>query len=292
MQLTVFTPAYNRAALLPRLYESLLAQESGDFEWLVVDDGSTDDTPAVIRTFAKEGRIPVRYIRQENGGKHTAHNCAVQQARGDWFFCVDSDDWLAPGAVEHVLDALRRIEPEVSGLVGRKADQTGRSLCAALSKAEPCRGLYSLVRRSGGGEYALLFRTEVLREYSFPVIPGERFMTECVLYDRLELAGNTVCPLNEMLEICEYQPGGLSSHPYRLLLQNPGGYQLYHGQRIDLVLTFRERLRHCVSYQAFRSMSGRRGDCYRGRHRLLAACAWLPGQLAAVYYQYKGKRDP
>ena len=292
MKLTIFTPSYNRSSLLPRLYRSLLQQVPAGFEWLIVDDGSTDDTQAVVDAMAAEKRIAIRYIKKKNGGKHTAHNLAVEQAAGQWFFCVDSDDWLAPGAISHIFSAIERTGPESVGFVGYKADQMGRSLCAALPEDRNGYGLYSLMRRMGGkGEYALLFRTDILKQYHFPEISGERFVTESVLYDRLELEGYTVCPLDAVLEICEYQPDGLSSNPYRLLLRNPGGYQIYHAQRIDLVPSFGERLRHCISYQAFRRMSGRRGDDYRGRHRILTACAWLPGQLGAIYYQYKGKKN-
>lgn len=289
---TIFTPAYNRAGILPRLYQSLLAQTAMDFEWLVIDDGSTDETRKVVGGWIKEGRLPIRYIKKENGGKHTAHNEALRHANGEWLFCVDSDDWLPQNAVEDILEGSASVRPSDAGLVGYKADQNGRSLCAALDAQEQSHyGLYSLMRRGGGrGEYALVFRTELLRNFPFPEIPEERFMTEAVLYDRLELAGYTICPIGKVLTVCEYQPDGLSSDPYRLLLTAPGGYQIYHAQRIDLAVSWKERLGHCVRYQAFRRMSGNREYMYHGKHGLLTALAWLPGAAGALYYKSKRKR--
>ena len=92
MKLTVFTPTYNRAVLLPRLYGSLLCQTCHEFEWLIVDDGSTDDTAKAAEIYIGNGNFPVRYVKKENGGKHTAHNLALEYAQGEWFFCVDSED--------------------------------------------------------------------------------------------------------------------------------------------------------------------------------------------------------
>lgn len=289
MKLTIFTPTYNRAALLPRLYESLLSQTRGDFEWLIVDDGSVDDTETAVKQFAAEGKVTVRYMKKENGGKHTAHNLALNYARGEWFFCVDSDDQLAPKAVERILASLECVPPEVTGLAGYKVDVKGRLLCALLAEdMRPC-GLFSLMHRGAKGEYALLFRTEVLKRYPYPEIKGERFVTESVLYDRLELAGHTVCPVDGVLQICEYQPDGLSSDTYRLMAQNPTGYQIYHAQRIDLALSWKERIGHCTRYQAFRAMSKNKENDYQGRYRLLAALMRLPGLAGAYYYRNRAE---
>lgn len=102
MFLTIFTPTYNRKQLLQRLYSSLCAQDCNDFEWLVVDDGSTDGTDSVISNFITEGKISISFLRKENGGKHTAHNVALKYAQGDYFFTVDSDDWLLKNSVSKI----------------------------------------------------------------------------------------------------------------------------------------------------------------------------------------------
>ena len=113
MLLTVCTPTYNRAHTLPRLYESLVRQTSQDFEWLVVDDGSTDNTRELVDGWVAEGRIRIRYVYKENGGKPSAHNLGVRLAAGELFFCVDSDDYLTDNAVELILSAWENADRKI-----------------------------------------------------------------------------------------------------------------------------------------------------------------------------------
>lgn len=288
MMLTIFTPTYNRVKLLPRLYESLCSQENQNFEWLIIDDGSTDNTAELVKEFIAEQKVNIRYIQKINGGKHTAHNVALEHATGSLFMCLDSDDTLAKNAIQIIENSLFHLTSNDCGFIAYKNDVNGQQLCGDLS----CNGwdhrtIYKYSRQAGG-EFAFVFLSDKLRQYPYPEIINERFCGECVVYDQLDLAGYTVCPLCETLEICEYQSDGLSKSFYRLLSQNPTGYQIYHAQRIDLVTSFRERLRHAISYQAFLRLSGRDNYLYGGRHKLLAALAWLPGQLGAMYYKKKG----
>mgnify|MGYP003214151433 CR=1 FL=1 len=127
MKLTVFTPTYNRAYILGKLYESLCRQTAGDFEWIVVDDGSTDGTEALVRGWSSMAPFSLRYVRQANGGKHRAINRGVREARGELFFIVDSDDYLADNAVERVLsqyDTVRGRE-DFAGVCGMKVYPDG-----------------------------------------------------------------------------------------------------------------------------------------------------------------------
>lgn len=105
--LTIFTPTYNRAHTLSDVYESLLSQIDSDFEWLIIDDGSTDGTRELIETWIMEDRIPIRYVFQENGGKHIAWNHALSLASGYYFICVDSDDVLLSQAVSRIKHQLQ-----------------------------------------------------------------------------------------------------------------------------------------------------------------------------------------
>lgn len=289
--LTVFTPAYNRAHLLPRLYEGLCKQTTRNFEWLIIDDGSTDDTPAVVEAFLADKDLDIRYFRKENGGKHTAHNYALQKARGEWFFCIDSDDMPTDDALCKLCDAIASVQPSDYAIAAYKQDLTGELLSLPippplLSQKEH-EGFYSLFQKGCSGEFSIIMRTEQLCKHPFPEISGERFATEAILYDRMDLEGFTVCLLPEVLTICEYQPDGLTSNLYRSLTQNPTGYQIYHLQRMDLVHSAKERIRHAVQYQAFRRMSGNRQYLYSGKHKLFAKLAYIPGIFGAMYYRRK-----
>ena len=123
MKFTVFTPAYNRANGLRILYESLRKQDNWDFEWLIIDDGSTDDTASVVDAF-KSDLFPIRYVYKENGGKHTAYNLALNHAEGEFLFCVDSDDFVPENIFGKLVDFTKQI-PEGRGIAAYKVYPAG-----------------------------------------------------------------------------------------------------------------------------------------------------------------------
>ena len=290
MMLTIFTPTYNRSNFLKRVYESLLQQKNKNFEWIVVDDGSTDMTESVMEEIISHSGLTIRYIKKENGGKHTAHNTAVSVANGEFFLCLDSDDILAGNATDLIQHAVEQVETEDCGLIAYKSDRSGTLLSGEFPMDEFRKaGVYEYRRRGISGEFTMIFKTSLLKKYPFPVIEGEHFVGECVLSDKLEMDGYTFSVLPKVIEICEYQNGGLTSDPYGLMLDNPTGYQIYYIQRIDMAQSFCERLGYCIRYQAFRHMSGNKEWKYQGRHNLLTWLAWLPGIVAYCYYASKRK---
>ena len=284
MKLTIFTPAYNRAQTLPRLYRSLQYQACHDFEWLIVDDGSTDGTETVAREFTREQDFPVRYIRKENGGKHTAHNLALEQARGEWFLCVDSDDYLADGAVAALLSFLEERDPP-EGVVAYKTDIRGNLLSGAFPQEPDQVKLHSLSLDYGcTGEFTLVFRTDFAREYPFPVFPGERFITESAIYDRMDREG-WFALLRSVITVCEYQPDGYSRSTDNLMRSSPNGFCLYFLQRIDLQRSIVSRLVCAGKYWCFRSISGNRELEYGGKHGLTVALGRVLGPVFRLYYK-------
>ncbi len=282
--LTVFTPTYNRADKLPRLYESLCRQSCYDFEWLIIDDGSTDNTTEVITTFTGENCFPVRYIRKENGGKHTAYNLALEQARGEWFLCVDSDDYLADDAVKKLLGKLHTLGDQ-NGLIAYKEDVTGRP----LSERFPSGLAQEKMHRLGlihhcGGEFTLVFSTAFAQKNPFPVFPGERFVTECVVYDRMDHLGEMAL-FPEVITICEYQADGYSQNANAVMKKNPNGYCLYFLQRIDLQVKRLPKMIHAGKYWCFRWICGNKKLKYNGKHKLLVTLAVIPGAIFRIYYK-------
>lgn len=282
MMLSVFTPSYNRADSLPRLYHSLLVQTRLDFEWLIIDDGSTDQTADIVATFTGEGRFPVRYLQKENGGKHTAHNLALQEARGEWFLCVDSDDLLAPTAVADLLDA---IQPDINGIISYKADFSGKYLCSKFPSDLKTEKFYHLSMVHGcNGEYTLVFPTSFARKFPFPVFEGERFVGESVIYDQMDTMGYMLL-LPKVITLCEYQNDGLSNHYYSLMKENPCGFCLYFLQRIDLQQRFFQRLICAGKYHCFRLICGNSNLRYAGKHRFSVALAAPLGPIFRIYYK-------
>lgn len=225
--LTIFTPTYNRASLLGELYASLKAQTNRDFCWLIVDDGSTDETEQTVQTFMTEGTIDIIYHKQPNSGKHVAHNRGVQMATTELFVCVDSDDTLCPTAVARTLAFWQnwRGQADIAGIVSPR-DMAGHAYMVNPPKADRLMALYHhgcLV-----GDTMLVFRREVLAQYPFPVIEGENFLSECVAYDQIDRFYRLAVQ-NEFLYRSEYRADGLTQNIRRNHWKNPRGVLLmYH----------------------------------------------------------------
>lgn len=286
--ITVFTPTYNRERMIGRLYKSLLAQTDYDFEWLVIDDGSEDDTERVVGAF-EDKLFPINYIKKPNGGKHTAYNQALKLAKGEYFVCVDSDDWLVESAISNIKKYLHShiYNMIVSYKVNEKNVLLSNPFPNGLQKTnwQDLRNVYHC-----NGEFTLIFATDFARKYPFPVFSGEKFVTEAVIYDQMTL-DSCVGLLPEIITICEYQQDGLTQNLYQTMLANPKGYRLYHAQRINLVKTARERFAHAIRYHAFRLMTPDKENIYHGRYKGLICMTLFPGLIVKAYYQYRNKRQ-
>lgn len=252
--ITIFTPVYNRAYIIGRLYQSLLNQTNYEFEWLVVDDGSDDRIGELIDIWIKKENAPfkIRFYRQENGGKHRAVNKGVQLAEGDAFFIVDSDDYLAADAVELVYQWWKDIEKEegyagVSGLRGNKKGEVigGTPLFEAYMDATNLeRERYGLL-----GDKAEIYKTSVLKKYPFPEPPGEKFLTEAVVWDRIAYDGLKIRWFNKVIYICEYREDGLTNRVGELFSRNPVGWGIRIQQICDIYnLTAKGKIERYFEY--------------------------------------------
>ena len=286
--ITVFTPTYNRSELLKRVYESLKKQTISDFEWIVVDDGSTDNTKDLVNSWINKKEIPIIYSYQNNSGKHVAFNSAVLKANGNLFVCVDSDDFLPENAIELIYEYWQRYKNEkTAGLIGLKSLVTGEVIGDKMPKGLEYSGMYDLFcRHNCKGEKTLVFSLEILKENPYPVIEGEHFMGETVLYDRLDKKYCMVV-VNKILTICEYQPGGLTNNIFINMLANPTGYKIYHKQRIDIVNSIRERINHIIRYNAFKILSKDKKYNYEGKYKTVVNLMMPIGMLLTFYYKLK-----
>ena len=283
MMLTLFTPAYNRAHTLPRLFDSLLSQTCMEFEWLIIDDGSSDHTAQLMADFNEQGKFPIRYIYKENGGKHTAHNMALEEARGEWFLCIDSDDTLPPTAVEDILRAAKEL-PENTGIASYKEDFNGHLLGGPFPEGVRYEKMHRLGLFHAGGEFSYAFPTEFARKFPFPVFPGERFMGECVVYDRMDALGQMYL-LPKVTMICEYPHDGSSSQFAKLVRSSPKGYCVYFMQRIDLMPTFFSRVVGAGKYWCFRWIAKEPTLKYSGTYRGLVTLCIPVGLVFRGYYK-------
>jgi glycosyltransferase involved in cell wall biosynthesis len=229
MKITVFTSTYNRAHMIENLYRSLQRQTFRDFEWLIVDDGSSDNTEEVIAAWQREENdFSIRYHKKANGGKHTAINRALELAAGKLFFVVDSDDYLTDDALEKLASWEETLPAGekycgVAGNLGTGERETPNSLFDGEYLDGTLLDRYSVVN----GERAMVFYTDIHREYPYPVFAGERFMTEAVVYNRMAADGYNMRFYNDIVCVYEYQPDGLTRTGSSLFLNNPKGYGLW-----------------------------------------------------------------
>lgn len=288
IMITIFTPTYNRGNLLERVYDSLKAQTVSDFEWLIVDDGSSDNTEEIVKEWIDEAIIKIRYIKKENGGKHTAFNLGVQNALGELFFCLDSDDFITETCVEDIQKAWNgKKNDNVAGIIGMKTDTEGKLLSDGFPKGIEFSKTNELVRNYHCyGEKSMVYMTEILKQYPYPEIKNENFIGECVVYDQID-AEYTMLLLDKVLTVCEYQSDGLTATIFSTMLKNPTGYKIYHGQRIDMAYTFKERLGYVVRYNAFDILSGDKEYDYHGKYKFLVMMLKPLGWLLTKYYNYK-----
>ena len=233
---TVFTPTYNRANTLNRLFSSLNAQTSHRFEWLIVDDSSTDNSEELInRIMIEYPEFPIRYYRKKNGGKHTAINVGVKKAKGYLFFIVDSDDYLTPEPISKILKWEETIENQegYAGVAGNKGlsrnELIGKSFVAEYVDATSLeRQRYSIE-----GDKAEVFYTSVLQKYPFPVYENEKFMTETVVWYKIAADNLKIRWYNSIIYIAEYLPDGLTANQIELYANNPQGFALSIKQKLQ-----------------------------------------------------------
>lgn len=250
MFLTVFTPTYNRASTLERLYLSLCRQTNTDFYWLIVDDGSTDNTEEVVKLWISENKIRIDYHKQENRGKSMAHNKGVEFADSELFVCVDSDDYLTNDAVEILskvwtkscktdvgILAFKRTEDRIV----TKLTSSKKNIRTTLKNAYDNLGLI--------GDTMLVFKTEIIKKYRFPDIEDEKFVPEAYLYDLIDQDGRLMV-IRKSLYVCEYMQDGYTGNMARLLKNNPKGYISYINQRLKVDKSLKEKFFDSIRYIA------------------------------------------
>lgn len=231
MRLTIFTPTFNRRELLKRTYESLLNQTCRDFIWLIVDDGSTDDTKSLVDSWITFGKITIRYFYTENGGKMRAHNRGVKLCDTDLFLCLDSDDWLTETAVEEIYACVPKLRDNVAGIVAHKGkSETEMLYDIDFPKGTDYSTLYGLYLNGFKGETTLVFKTDVLREFPFPEIDGEKYVPEDYIYDKIDRK-YTLYILPRIITVCELVESGYTDSLKKLKRDNKNAWYLYYEQR-------------------------------------------------------------
>lgn len=290
--LTVFTPAYNRAHTIPRTYESLLRQTSKDFEWLVIDDGSTDNTKVLVEGWMAENRIPIRYIRQENQGMHGAHNTAYRNITTVLNTCIDSDDWMPDDAVEKIVTFWEKHgSGKYAGIVGLDQTPDGKIIGTCFPENLKESTLQDFYARGGKGDKKLVYRTDVIRSYpEYPLFEGERYVGLAYKYMLIDREYKLLT-LNEPLVTVEYQSDGSSYNMYKQYWRNPKGFSFFRKTEMVCAPTLKRRFVSCIHYVASSIIAKNKCFLKESPRKLLTIIACPIGLLWYCQIRHKVKTE-
>jgi glycosyltransferase involved in cell wall biosynthesis len=286
--LTVFTPSYNRAYLLPQLYMSLINQSHQDFEWLIIDDGSTDETKVLVATWQKENKIDIRYVYQENQGMHGAHNTAYDAITTEFNVCIDSDDYMAANAVKIILENFKNLDPKFAGIVGLDANKKGVIIGTKIPErltAIKLNELYTLHQVLG--DKKIVYRTAIVKRYpKYPLFENERFVPLDYKYLLID-QDYDLKPVNEVLCIVEYQEDGSSMNILKQYRKHPNGFAFSRLSRIKFGKTFKERFKNAIHLVSSSIFSKKTTWLCKSDKPLLVFLALPFGIILNLYIRYK-----
>ena len=253
MKLTVFTPTYNRGYLIEKLYNSLVVQTFKNFEWLIVDDGSTDDTEELCQQFIKEKKLRIKYEKQNNGGKHRAINNGVKKATGELFFIVDSDDQLVENALERIIFYYDKIRDnnDIGGICGVKILFSGRPPGGELPFSElTCNSLDFRHKYHIKGDMAEVFKTDILRDYPFPEYTNEKFCPEVLIWNRIAQKYKLLY-FNENIYLCDYLEDGLTKKITNIRMKSPLATMDTYAELFSYDISIIQKMKACINYWRF-----------------------------------------
>lgn len=248
--LTIITPTYNRAYILPALFKSLCVQSCKDFEWLIVDDGSSDNTKEIVTGFSAD--FPIRYIWKENGGKHTALNAGIKTIETELTIIVDSDDSLIPDAVEKILCYFRKYQdhPKIGALCFLRCYQNGKAVVGMEQEEFVDSYIDYRIKGNRPGDMAEVFRTSVLQEYPFPEFAGERFLSEDVVWIEVGKKYQFVF-INQPIYVCEYLEDGLTVNDKPMKFASPLGSMLRGKRLMSRECGLKANIKGAIIYNAY-----------------------------------------
>lgn len=294
--ITVFTPAYNRAELLPRLYESLKRQTSKNFMWLVVDDGSTDNTRELVEGWVKStGDFEVQYVYKKNGGLHTAYNTAIENLKTELAVCIDSDDYMPDYAIEEITDFWKKNgSDEYAGIVGLDSLENGEIIGDLLPDQKTINlisllmGKYNLTN----GDRKNVIRSDLYKKVApMTVYEGEKNFNPHYMHLQISQEYDFLV-LNKSLCIVEYQTDGMTNNMIRQYYTSPNSF----AQTRRLYLSFKDapfkfKMRNSIHYVSSCILSKQKNIIKNTPLKGYAIMAYPFGVALSMYIKYKYKKN-
>ena len=249
-KLTIFTPAYNRAYTLHKCYESLLRQTCKDFVWLIIDDGSTDNTKELVEQWIKENLISIRYIYQENQGMHGAHNTAYENIDTELNVCIDSDDYMTDYAVEKIINHWNENKrDDLAGIAALDIYENGEVIGEKFPEELKESTYWDIYHKYKiKGDKKLIYRSDLTREFPYPIFEGEKYVGLGYKYAKLDERYKLLI-MNEKVCVVEYMEDGSSRNMFNQYRKNPRGFAFIRIEDMkNPNADFKFKLKSCIHY--------------------------------------------
>ena len=287
IKLTVFTPTYNRINLLERCYKSLLSQNNKNFIWLIIDDGSTDNTEVVVSEWIKEQKIIIKYFKQKNGGMYSAHNAAYKIITTELNMCIDSDDYLADNAIDKILRFWNENKSEnIAGIIALNISEENEIIGSEFPDNIKSEKLYYLYNKYGmKGDKKLIYRTDIIKKFKYPVNLNERYIPSTYIYYQIDKNYNLAILREAVCVVC-YQENGMSKSERKRLVQCPKNSALYFNLCLSFNNMFSSNLEICAKYLVF-SYLGKNCNIIKNSNNKIVTFLSLPIAIVSYFIFYK-----
>lgn len=287
--LTVFTPSYNRAYTLHKCYESLKKQSSQNFTWLIIDDGSTDNTKELVEKWIKESNLDIRYHYQKNQGMHGAHNTAYKLIDTELNVCIDSDDYMPENAVEKIISFWNKNKrDDLAGIIALDAYGDGNIIGEKFPKDIKETTLFEVNNiHKIPGDKKLVYRTELTKDYPYPLFEGEKYVGLAYKYYKID-EKYKLATLNEVVCIVEYLEDGSSMNMLNQYRRNPRGFAFYRIENIkNSRAGFKFKLKESVHYVSSSLLANNRNLLKETPNKALTIVAMPLGIALYSYIRMK-----
>lgn len=287
--LTIFTPTYNRAHTLQLGYEALKRQTCKDFVWLIVDDGSTDNTRELVQGWMNhEKGFKIRYVYQENQGMHGAHNTAYRLIDTELNTCIDSDDYMPDDAVEKIVTFWEKNKSDdLAGIIGLDSDFDGNIIGTKFANSKLRITLNGFYARGGKGDKKLVYRTDVIKKYpEYPLFEGEKYVSLGYKYELID-QDYELLTLNETLARVEYRTDGSSMNMYRQYVKNPKGFAFIRKSSMVLAPTRKRRFIEAIHYVSSSIILKNKSFIKESPSKWLTTCAIPFGTVLYALIMFK-----
>lgn len=289
MKISVLTPTYNREKELERLYASLVVNNNSniEFEWLIMDDGSTDKTKITVENYIKQNLIDIKYFYQENAGKMSAINELMRHVTGDICLTCDSDDYLVTGAFDIIEKYSKKLleDETVYALIFLKKGQDGKISGNMFPEDFHRSDMFSLYFREGiEGEKVLVFKTEIRKKFKHELEADEKFVTEGRMYYKMDIDYDVIC-INEAIEIGDYQEDGYTKNIHKVFKENPLGHYMYFKEILEMDLTgisFKKKMyiyKHYILFANLAEIEHPIRNVTGFLNQVIVALLWIPGTI-------------